>query len=284
MRRWPSRVLLKSVLAQPTKQPISALNILPKAERQLVLADFNDNKGSFSLDTTAVALFEAQVLKTPDLLAVIFDADGKERATLTYRQLNEKANQVAHFLREKYDIRADDVIALQLHRSEWMIVAIMGVLKSGAAYLPIGTDYPKPRVEFMLEDARAKLLLTDAKTWPTAQDLHDRWPIECVEQINDKRGENPNNPISNRDLAYIVYTSGSTGTPKGVMTEHISVVNFVQKPIEIYQTTPADRVLQFSTYTFDTSVFEIFMAFFTGAALLFLEIRNGRFVFSLSAK
>jgi non-ribosomal peptide synthetase component F len=139
------------VLLDP-RAAIGSLNLLPEQERNLLLYDFNDTAADYPKDKTIVQLFEEQVEKTPDHIAVVF-----EDRQLTYRALNESANRVAHCLRERYDIQSDDIVALQLERSEWMITAILGVLKSGGAYLPMAPDAPESRVRFMLQDSAVSL-------------------------------------------------------------------------------------------------------------------------------
>ncbi|MEI6411069.1 MAG: amino acid adenylation domain-containing protein [Bacteroidota bacterium] len=258
--------LLGSVLHDP-KAAIGALNLLPAAEKQQLLHDFNDTAAEYPKDKTIVQLFEEQVAKTPDQTAVVFGT-----RTLSYRELNEQSNQLAHYLRDMYNILPDDIVALQLERSEWMIIAIMGVLKSGAAYLPIGPDLPKARTVYLLQDSQAKLLLTDAFTHESAQDLKTELPKLSIENISSDLIES--SPKNNPDiiggpehLAYIIYTSGSTGQPKGVMIEHRSLVNFVTFAVQVCGFESSDRVLQAAAYTFDTSVDEIFTSLVCGAAL-----------------
>ncbi|MCB0566497.1 MAG: AMP-binding protein, partial [Phaeodactylibacter sp.] len=216
--------VLTDVLTQ-ADLPAAEISLLTGREAVL-LEKWNDTQSDYPQDKTVVCLFEEQVEKTPDNIAVVFE----DRA-LTYRELNEKANQVGHYLREAYYIRPDDVIALQLERSEWMIIAILGVLKAGAAYLPIAPDAPAAGVRYMLEDSRARALLTDEATYAVVKELEEIVAVEVVQEMDttgrppstvpafEKKRDSPSN------LAYIIYTSGSTGQPKGVMVEHRGVVN-----------------------------------------------------------
>jgi len=246
------------------KTNIGEIDLLSDTEKQQLLVEFNDTKVDFPNDKTIIDLFEEQVKKTPNNIAVVF-----EDRRLTYKELNERANKVGHYLSKTYDIQADDIIALQLERSEWMIIAILGVMKSGAAYLPIATHSPTTRMAYMLEDSQAKALLTDEVTYESAKELADTLPIEVVERIKSRKRTNPQPATRNPNtLAYIIYTSGSTGQPKGVMIEHTGVVNFIQKPIELYGVNSSDNILQFSTYTFDTAIAEIFLGLFTGATVV----------------
>ena len=247
-----------------TKTTIGAIELLGAVEKNQLLVEFNDTKVDFPQDKTIIDLFEEQVAKTPDNIAVVF-----EDKQLTYKELNEQANRVGHYLSKTYNTQPDDIIALQLARSEWMVIAILGVMKAGAAYLPIATDSPKTRTEYMLQDSKAKALLTDEVTYATASEHQVIVAVDVIEQIKSRKRSNPQLVTRNsQNLAYIIYTSGSTGQPKGVMIEHIGVTNFIQKPIELYGVKSTDSILQFSTYTFDTSIAEIFLGLFTGARIV----------------
>ena len=169
--------LIESVLSK-SQVAISNLNILPSKEKEVLLHAFNDTQADFPKDKTLIDLFEEQVQKTPNNIAVVF-----EEKEITYQALNEQANRVGHYLRKQYDIQADDIIAVQLERSEWMIIAILGILKAGAAYLPIAPDAPTTRTAFMLQDAKAKALLTDEITHPIAVEQQDITAIKVVEKI-----------------------------------------------------------------------------------------------------
>ncbi|MEI6411934.1 MAG: amino acid adenylation domain-containing protein, partial [Bacteroidota bacterium] len=260
------QTLLNSVLHDPTAS-IGGLNLLSAAEKQQLLYDFNDTATDYPQDKTIVQLFEEQVAKTPDQTALVFGT-----RTLSYRELNEQSNQLAYYLRDTYNIKPDDIVALQLDRSEWMIIAIMGVLKSGAAYLPIATDAPRARATFMLQDSRAKALLTDDSTHSSA--LHFQTALPGLEIVNIATGfaqnqslANPNSINKPQDVAYIIYTSGSTGQPKGVMVEHAGVVNLAQWQIDYFGLQTGDAVLQFAAYTFDASVWEIMSTLLSGGHL-----------------
>ena len=255
--------LIQGVLSQPGAA-IGSLNILPCQEKELLLHTFNDTGADFPRDKTIIDLFEEQVEKTPNNIAVVF-----EDTELTYRALNETANRVGRSLRKKYDIQANDILALQLERSEWMVIAILGVMKAGAAYLPIAPDAPKGRTAFMLQDARAKVLITDEATYATASEQQAMIAIEVIEQIKSPNQSNPELITRNpQDLAYIIYTSGSTGRPKGVMIEHLGLVNMALDQKAQFEITPKDRVLQFAAYTFDTSISEIWVTLLGGANLI----------------
>ncbi|MEI6412400.1 MAG: amino acid adenylation domain-containing protein, partial [Bacteroidota bacterium] len=259
--------LLGSVL-HDSKAAIGGLNLLPEQERNLLLYDFNDTAADYPKDKTIVQLFEEQVKKTPDKVAVVF-----EGRTLSYRELNEQSNQLGYYLRDTYDIRPDDIVALQLERSEWMIVAIMGVLKSGAAYLPIALDIPATRLAYMLQDSKAKVLLTDNIVFEGAKAFQIDLPNLAIEHIRQTivtwgATHNPACINNSRSLAYVIYTSGSTGQPKGVMIEHAGVVNLAQSQIDYFGLQTGDSMLQFAAYTFDASVSEIMSTLLSGARLV----------------
>jgi tyrocidine synthetase-3 len=254
--------LIQSVLAN-SRQAVAELNILPEVERQTILHDFNDTKADFPSDKTIIDLFEEQVEKTPDNIAIVF-----QNKELTYRQLNEKANQLGNYLIEHHEIQPDDIIALQLERSEWMIIAILGVMKAGGAYLPIAPDYPESRVEYMLKDSSARLLLTDDQTYEIARIHKKLLPVIAMEEASHRNSANPDTLTNSRNLAYIIYTSGSTGQPKGTMLEHRGAVNMALAQIREFRILTSDRILQFATYTFDASVYELLMSFFSGACLV----------------
>ncbi len=259
--------------------PIRTEKLLGKRELHQLLHEFNNTRADFPQDKTIIDLFEEQVEKTPDNIAVVF-----EERRLTYRELNEQANQVGRYLRKTYQIQADDVIALQLERSEWMIIAILGVMKAGAAYLPIAPDTPKARTDFMLSDSQAKVLLMDEVTYPITQQLETTLSIEVVEQIASrwdgpkKSGKKSNlkKITSSQNLAYIIYTSGSTGRPKGVMVTHYALNNFMSGFNEklLYSSASSLNFGWTLSYTFDASLQLLF-----GALLFGRSIKVGRLGF-----
>jgi amino acid adenylation domain-containing protein len=255
--------LIESVLDN-SKQSIDVLNILPESERQLLLHDFNDTKGDFPADKTIVDLFEEQVEKTPDNIAVVF-----ESIELTYQELNEKANQVGHYLIDNHNVQPDDIVALQLESSEWMIIAILGVMKAGGAYLPIDPDCPESRMQYMLENSHSKLLLTNEETFFNAMMAYGSLlPVLPLDAMTGGSSQNPECSLNQDHLAYVIYTSGSTGQPKGTMLEHQGAVNMALAQIQEFEILSNDSILQFATYTFDASISELLMTFFSGACLV----------------
>lgn len=178
--------------------------MLTSEERSQLLVQFNNTKADYPKDKIIIDLFEEQVEKTPDNIAVAF-ADKQ----LSYRALNEWSNQLGNYLRRTYQIQPDDLIGIKLERSEWMIVAILGVLKSGGAYVPIDPEYPHDRIDYMLKDSSCKVLLDkkELEKFIASKDKYSR--------INQGSLTQPHN------LVYCIYTSGSTGKPKGVLIENI---------------------------------------------------------------
>ena len=199
------------------------LNILPDAERQQLLYDWNDTRTEFPNHTCIHQLFEAQVLKTPEATAVVF-----EEEQLSYGELNRRANRLAHYLRE-LGIGPDDRVALCVERSLEMVIGLMAVLKAGGAYVPLDPGYPQERLDWMLQDSMPVVLLTQSHlhhlfaTHPATLSVLD---LDTATAWQQHPQTNPSvNELTPHHLAYIIYTSGSTGLPKGVMVEHRSLVN-----------------------------------------------------------
>ena len=237
--------LLEAAVAGP-EQRLSALRMLSDAERRQVLEEWNRTRTAGWGDKTVIDIFEAQAEAHPDRTAVVF---GEQR--LTYRELNERAGRVAAHLQER-GAGPDVLVALSLERSVEMIVALLGVMKAGAAYVPLDPNYPPERLAFMLADCRPALVI-DRGTLPEY--------LETPAPAPKPRRACPDN------LAYVIYTSGSTGRPKGVMLCHRGLTNLVHEQTIGFQVKPGSRVLQFASFSFDASVSEIFMALTTGAAL-----------------
>ena len=249
-------------------ETIENLSILSRDEQQL-LKSFNNNIKSYPKDKTIIELFETAVAFNPHNVALI-----TEEGELTYNELNQKANVLGKYLHEKYAITPDTIIPILLERTEWMMVAVLGVLKAGGAYLPIDSEYPKDRIVFMLEDTNASLLLSDYNTSLHAETYLDKEKIEIVNLENIDYStiiENLDIPKESTDLAYLIYTSGTTGKPKGVMVEHQSFINMALYHIDYLEITKEDNFLQFASFSFDASVFEMFLALLSGASLVMIK-------------
>lgn len=213
-------------------------------------------------------LFEAQARQMPGALAVIF-----RDQRLTYAELDFRANQLAQYL-FKRGVQPETLVGICLERGIGAVVAILGVLKAGAAYLPLDPDYPPQRLSFMVADAKVSVLLTQRSLLPhfRTDDRQDIGDFVCLDEdwpaISLEPPEAPDNRATDNNLAYVIFTSGSTGVPKGVLIERHGLCNMASAQLQVFGLKPGDRVLHFSSLSFDASVFEIFMAFRAGATLV----------------
>nr|QMN69952.1 PsoB [Pseudomonas putida] len=252
---------LVEALEQEPELSLQRLPVLEAAERQRVLVDFNDTAVAYDLEQTLHGLIEAQVARTPDALAV-----RAEEGELTYRQLNEQANRLAHHL-IALGVKPDDRVAICVERGLSMVVGLLAILKAGGAYVPVDPDYPAERVRHMLSDSAPVAVLVHAAT----RDVPDAGRIIDLDQPdwNDQPASNPViTGLTARHLAYVIYTSGSTGLPKGVMNEHAGVVNRLLWMQDAYGLTAEDGVLQKTPFSFDVSVWEFLWPLQTGARLV----------------
>lgn len=269
--------VLDAVVATPG-QAIENIELLSPEERQQILEEWNSTAHDVR-PVTFTELFEEQAERTPNSPALIFG-----RQTVSYAELNSRANQLARYLIEQH-IGPEGLVALAVPRSIEMIVAVLGVLKSGAAYLPLDPNYPPERLKFMLADSKAAFIIATRET-------ANKLPGTVCHMILDDPGtasdlqcqstDNPSNAERTGSLhplnsAYVIYTSGSTGTPKGVVVSHSGIPSVVGTRIERLKVSMASRVLQFASLSFDISVLEIVQTLSTGAALVLLrdEERSG---------
>jgi amino acid adenylation domain-containing protein len=255
--------LLEEIVNDPSKR-ISDYAMVKERETQELLQGFNRTRRNYPPSRFVHELFEDQVEETPDAIAVVF-----EDKQLTYRELNQSANRLAHDLRQR-GVRPDTVVALCMERSIAIVVAILGVLKAGGAYVPIDPESPAERRQFMLDDAQAVLVLTQDKLRPSFAGftgeiffLDSEW-----HKLLEQSHENPRHRVSGQHAAYVIYTSGSTGTPKGVINVHSGLLNRLHWMQEAYHLTDADRVLQKTPFTFDVSVWEFLWPLINGACLV----------------
>lgn len=255
--------VVDAFLADPG-QRLSDIDLLSPAEKQHILEEFNQTQAPFPQDLCIHQLFEAQVERTPEAIAAIFE--GRE---LTYRNLNAQANQLAHYLKQR-GVRPEVLVGVCVERSIEALVALLGVLKAGGAYLPLDPTYPPDRLIFMLEDAQVSILLTKKKSLNLFPNRNvqvvclDRdWEFIAQESDDDLvNGTTPDN------LAYVIYTSGSTGRPKGVQIQHNAVVNFLQSMAREPGLTRQDTLLAVTTLSFDIAALELFLPLSTGARLV----------------
>ena len=238
---------------------IKELNLLNEEEKDQVLRTFNQTDSPYPREKTVVELLEEQVEKCPQKTAVVYE--GK---SLSYQELNEKANQLAHVLREK-GVKRESYVGILSERSLEMIVAIYGIIKAGGAYIPMDPDYPKERIRYILEDSNPEVVLTYQAEIETEREVIDLCDSKLFETTSKNNPERINKAD---DLMYVIYTSGTTGKPKGVQVEHRSVVNLKYYLKKTYEVTEKDKVLQFANYVFDASVWEMTMALLNGAMLM----------------
>src|ERR1700730_6566047 len=260
--------LFESATAAPDR-PIGGIDILDVAERCRVLVEWNDTARAVP-QTTLPALIEAQVAQRGDATALVC-----EDAMLTYAALNARANQLAHLLIAQ-GAGPEQIVALALPRSAELIIGLLAIVKSGAAYLPLAPDYPAARLAFMLADAKPVCLITSnaiAQRLPEPAphlvlDHPDTAGVLARQPDTNPRDQDRTAPLTPANAAYVIYTSGSTGTPKAVVVSHIGITSLAGAQIERLGITPDSRVLQFSSSSFDASIMELLMAFPTGAALV----------------
>jgi amino acid adenylation domain-containing protein len=239
-------------------------SLLPGAERQKLLVEFNATARDYPLQSCIHTLFEEQAARTPDAIALIF-----EDQQLTYQQLNERSNQLAHYLL-KQGVSTETLVGILCERSLEMIVALLATLKAGGAYVPLDPAYPQERISFMLQDAAIEVLLTQQHL--SASLPSSRLRAVCLdsgrEAIAKESRENPVTGVQPENLVYVIYTSGSTGQPKGAMLAHRNILNCLRWMQETYGLTAADRFLQKNSLNFDPSVWEIFWPLCVGASIV----------------
>ncbi|AOX02680.1 hypothetical protein BJP34_27455 [Moorena producens PAL-8-15-08-1] len=255
--------LLSAIVENP-QQVVSELPLLSERERHQLLVEWNDTASDYPTDKCIHQLFEEQVEKTPNAIAVVF---GQEQ--LTYHQLNQRANQLAHHLLSM-GVGPEVLVGICVERSIQMVVGLLGILKAGGAYVPLDSNYPQERLSYMLEDSGVEVLLTQQSLLESLPShraqmvcLDSDWPA-----IEQHSGENLDVGVHSDNLAYVIYTSGSTGQPKGVAIEHCSVCNLAFAQKNLFDLEPTSRVLQFASISFDASVWEIVMAVTNGAMLI----------------
>ncbi|EPH2463390.1 amino acid adenylation domain-containing protein, partial [Serratia marcescens] len=243
---------LAQALEQAPETPVCSLAVVPEAERELLLHGWNRTERDYPLDQTLAALFEQQVRRTPDATALVSGAE-----SLSYAQLNARANRLAHALIAR-GVGPDSRVAVCAERGLHMVTALFGILKAGGAYVPLDPAYPGERLQYILQDADPVLLLADAAGRAAlGEPATPQLALEAA--LPDTLStENPERRAQASHLAYVIYTSGSTGKPKGAMNEHRGVVNRLVWMQEAYGLTAADTVLQKTPFGFDVSVWEFF--------------------------
>ncbi|WP_154640659.1 non-ribosomal peptide synthetase, partial [Serratia marcescens] len=253
---------LAQALEQAPETPVCSLAVVPEAERELLLHGWNRTERDYPLDQTLAALFEQQVRRTPDATALVSGAE-----SLSYAQLNARANRLAHALIAR-GVGPDSRVAVCAERGLNMVTALFGILKAGGAYVPLDPAYPGERLQYILQDADPVLLLADAAGRAAlGEPATPQLALEAA-LPDTLSAENPERRAQASHLAYVIYTSGSTGKPKGAMNEHRGVVNRLVWMQEAYGLTAADTVLQKTPFGFDVSVWEFFWPLMVGARLV----------------
>ncbi len=279
------QTILEGIVAQPNII-VSEIPLLSEAEKQQILRDWNNSAMAYPKSKSIQQLFEAQAAATPTAPAVSFISQiqpnpnsefripnsPKGQAQLSYGELNEKANQLAHYL-IRQGVTPGTLVGIYMDRSVEMVVALLGILKAGGAYLPLDPAFPEKRLAFMLRDAKAPFLLTEAallegmpENQAEAIAIDKDW-----EKITAESKTNPQLVPTENQLAYMIYTSGSTGNPKGVQIPHRAVVNFLFSMEKEPGFTAEDRLLSVTTLSFDISVLEIFLPLICGGGILLVD-------------
>jgi non-ribosomal peptide synthetase component F len=260
------QVLLSGIAVNP-EQPVYQLPLLTEPEKHQLLVEWNDTATDYPQDKCIHQLFEEQVELTPDAVAVVFESE-----QLTYSQLNSRANQLAHYLRD-LGVGPEVLVGICVERSLEMVVGLLGILKAGGAYVPLDPNYPQERLTYMLSDSEIEILLTK-------QELLSSLPSSTIQKVCLDRDwnlielqsqSNLNVGLSSDNLAYVIYTSGSTGQPKGVLVEHNALVNHCQSIQSVYYLKPSDRVLQFASANFDPFIEQTIVPLTVGAGVV---VRN----------
>jgi len=265
--------ILETIVSKPGIM-VKDIPVMDKDEYNKIVYDWNKTETSYLKNKTIHQLFEKQAEKTPDSTAVTFE--GKN---LTYSELNEKANQLAHTIRNEYkeqwgkDINSDTLIGIYIERSLEMIIGILGILKSGAAYVPFDNADPEVRLKFKINDCGCRMVITSSDSMKDLLFLAetDTIPLSIDsywDEISKNSKANPEHINKSTDLAYVIYTSGSTGNPKGVMIEHRSVLNLLDALSNVYDYDGQNyKSTFFTSYVFDVSVSEIFTPLISGNEL-----------------
>jgi non-ribosomal peptide synthetase component F len=250
--------ILEGIVAYP-EQPIATLPILTEAEQHRLLVEWNDTAAGFPENATIHQLFEAQVERTPDSVPLEFEPE-----RVTYRELNQRANHLAHYLRQM-GIGPEKFVGVLIERSVDMVVSLLAILKAGGAYVPLDPACPKARLQFMLSDSNAGLLLTQRRF--AAEVVDYQGTIVFVDQLPAREycgGKNPVSEATADSAMYVIYTSGSTGAPKGVLGLHRGALNRFSWMWKTYPFTSGEKTCQKTSLSFVDSVWEIFGALLQG--------------------
>ncbi|MDC6496962.1 non-ribosomal peptide synthetase, partial [Pseudomonas syringae] len=265
---------LLTALEQTPETSLQGLSILPAVEREQLLVAFNDTVLDYDKEQTIHGMFEAQVERTPEALAVVHSEQ-----RLTYRELNEQANRLAHALR-KLGVQPDSRVGICVERGAEMVVGLLAILKAGGGYVPLDPAYPAERIAYMLQDSAPAAVLAHTATQGLLADVSV--PVINLD-LSDWQDESVQNPqvagLTSAHLAYLIYTSGSTGLPKGVMIEHLNTVNFLSWAHKAFDGCALEKTLFSTSLNFDLAVYECFAPLTSGGSIEVvknvLELQHG---------
>ena len=257
------KTLLEAAVVDPG-WAVAELPLLSEEERRQVIETWNATRVDYPLDTCLHNLIEAQVERTPEAIALVF-----EDQALSYRELNGRANRLAHRLRA-LGVGPESLVGICVERSVEMVVALLGVLKAGGAYVPLDPAYPAERLAFMVADSNAPVLLTQRRDAGRLSGSGRQviYLDEANGELPAEFGENPEGGARPENLAYVIYTSGSTGKPKGVQIEHSAIANFLHSMRQILGMTAGDSLMAVTTLSFDIAALELFLPLTVGARLV----------------
>jgi amino acid adenylation domain-containing protein len=258
----------KELLGSIVKAPEETAGMLPmlgETEKNLILSDFKGIETDYPKDKTIVDLFEEQVSKTPDNIALVF-----RNSSMTYKELNERSNKLAGYLISK-GLKKEEFVPICLERGFDMIIGIFGILKAGGVYVPVDPDYPEDRISYVIEDTKANVVISSREC---SSRILPNSKIEILKLDEDNSSlenlsdMNPEIKVEPKNLAYVIYTSGSTGKPKGVMVEHYNVVRLFMNDSPLFDFSEKDVWTMFHSFCFDFSVWEMYGALFFGGKLI----------------
>ncbi|MEO0869968.1 MAG: amino acid adenylation domain-containing protein, partial [Cyanobacteria bacterium J06642_11] len=260
------QILLEAIVENP-QQRVSELPLLREAERQQLLEEWNDTQVDYPQEQCIHQIFEKQVEKTPDAVAVVF-----EDQQLTYRELNAKANQLAHYL-QHLGVKPETLVGICVERSLEMLVGLLGILKAGGAYVPLDPYFPQERWSYMLADSRVEVLLSQSSLQTSLPETQAR--LVCFDTdgsaVAQQSQDNLEVEVDSKNLAYVIYTSGSTGKPKGVQIPQRALINFLNSMHLTLGMTEEDLLLSVTTLSFDIAALEVFLPLITGARLVLMS-------------
>ncbi|HEY4388158.1 MAG TPA: amino acid adenylation domain-containing protein, partial [Ktedonobacteraceae bacterium] len=256
------QTILESIIVQ-TERPLWQLCLLTPPERQQLLIEWNETQANYPVEQSIQQLIEAQVARTPEAPAISFGGE-----TLTYRELNQRANRVAHTL-QSLGVGPDVLIGLCVERSLAMSIGLLAILKAGGAYLPLDPAFPAERIAFMLQDAQVPILLTQRHLQPQLQTSQTNvLYLDEQDLLESQAQENPSVNVLPEHLAYVIYTSGSTGRPKGVQISQQAALNLLTAMQREPGISTQDRLLAITTLSFDIATMEMLLPLISGAHLI----------------